>query len=124
MLKSKDRCKYIDNYGFNNENTFWKVITPEAAHKAFSGFGELFIGKPNEIHSGSYISFRVNSEDEANSLHSYLQTKFATHILSIRKISQHIHKDTCKWILLVPLDRIWTDDLVCEYLKINKSLYM
>jgi hypothetical protein len=74
-LKSKDRCKYIDNYDFNNENTFWKVITPRAAHKAFSGFGELFIGKPNEIHTGSYISFRVNNENEAKSLLSYLQTK-------------------------------------------------
>lgn len=26
-LKSKDGCKYIDNYEFNETNTFWKVIT-------------------------------------------------------------------------------------------------
>lgn len=123
-LKSKDRCKYIDNYDFNEKNTFWKVITPEASFKAFSGFGEIFIGKPDEVHTGSYISFRVQSEEEAKSLLSYLNTKFANHILSVRKISQHINGDVCKWIPLVPLDRIWTDDVVCEYLKIENTIYI
>jgi site-specific DNA-methyltransferase (adenine-specific) len=123
MLKSKDRCKYIDEYDFNEKNTFWKVITPEANGKS-PRFGAMFIGKPYEIHTGSYISFRVENEEEAKSLLSYLQTKVVNHLLSVRKISQHIHKDTCKWIPLVPLDRIWTDDIVCEYLKIDKSLYM
>ena len=123
-FKSKDRCKYIDDYEFNEENSFWKVITTEAAFKAFSGFGERFIGKPKEVHSGSYISFRVNNEEEAKSLLSYLDTKFANHMLSVRKISQHINEDVCKWIPLVPLDRIWTDDNVCEFLKIKKNMYI
>jgi len=123
-LKSKDRCKYIDNYDFNEKKSFWKVITTRAAFKAFSGFGEKFIGKPNEVHTGSYISFRVNNEEEAKSLLSYLDTKFANHMLSIRKISQDISENTCKWIPLVPLDRIWTDDKICEYLKIEQSMYI
>ena len=123
-LKSKDRCKYIDNYDFNEINTFWKVITARASFKAFSGFGEKFIGKPNEVHTDSYISFRVNNEDEAKSLLSYLETKFANHMLSIRKISQDISENTCKWIPLVPLDRIWTDDKVCEYFKIEQTMYI
>jgi site-specific DNA-methyltransferase (adenine-specific) len=124
LKQSKDRCKYIDNYEFTESNTFWKVITTEAAHGAFSGFSEKFIGKPDEIHTGSYISFRVNNEDEAKSLLSYFDTKFANHMLSIRKISQHINGNVCKWIPLLPLDRTWSDDTVCEYLKIDKSLYM
>jgi site-specific DNA-methyltransferase (adenine-specific) len=123
-LKSKDRCKYIDDYTFNETNTFWKVITPRAAFGAFSGFGTKFIGNPNEIHTGSYISFRVNNEEEAKSLLSYLDTKFANYMLSIRKISQDISENTCKWIPLVPLDRIWTDEKVCEYLKIEKTMYV
>ena len=106
------------------KKSFWKVITPRAAFKAFSGFGEKFIGRPNEVHTGSYISFRVNNEDEAKSLLSYLDTKFANHILSIRKISQDISENTCKWIPLVPLDRAWTDDKVCEYLQIEQTMYM
>lgn len=123
-LKSKDRFKYIDSYDFDENNTFWKVITARAAFKAFSGFGEKFIGKPNEVHTGSYISFKVNNEEEAKSLLSYLNTKFANHMLSIRKISQDISENTCKWIPLVPLDRNWNDDSVCEYLNIKQNIYM
>lgn len=123
-LKSKDRCKYIDSYEFNETNTYWKIITSRAAFGAFSGFGAKFIGNPQEVHTGSYISFRVNNEDEAKSLLSYLDTKFANHMLSIRKISQDISENTCKWIPLVPLDRIWTDDKVCDYLNIEQTIYM
>jgi hypothetical protein len=123
LQKSKDRCKYISTYDFDDKNTFWKVITAEANGK-MPNFGFKIIGKPNEVHTGSYISFRVNNEDEAKSLLSYLDTKFANYMLSVRKISQHINGDVCKWIPFVPLDRIWTDDKVCEYLKIEKSIYI
>jgi site-specific DNA-methyltransferase (adenine-specific) len=123
LQKSKDRCKYIDTYEFNEKNTFWKVITARANGKK-PIFGAKFVGKPNEVHTGSYISFRVNDEDEAKSLLSYLDTKFANHMLSIRKISQDISENTCKWIPFVPLDRIWSDEKVCEYLKIEQTMYI
>ena len=123
LQKSKDRCKYIDTYEFNEKNTFWKVITAEANGKS-PNFGFKTVGKPNEVHTGSYISFRVNNEEEAKSLLSYLDTKFANHMLSVRKISQHINGDVCKWIPLVPFDRIWSDDKVCEYLKIDQTMYI
>jgi site-specific DNA-methyltransferase (adenine-specific) len=122
LQKSSDRCKYIDDYNFNETNTFWKVITARANGKN-PNFGAKFVGNPTEIYTDSYISFRVNNEDEAKSLLSYLETKFANHMLSIRKISQDISENTCKWIPLVPLDRIWTDDKVCEYLKIEQNMY-
>lgn len=123
LKQSKDRCKYIDTYEFNEKNTFWKVITARANGKS-PKFGEKFIGNLYEVHTGSYISFRVNNEDEAKSLLSYLETKFANHMLSIRKISQDISENTCKWIPLVPLDRTWTDEKVCEYLKIEQTMYI
>jgi site-specific DNA-methyltransferase (adenine-specific) len=123
LQKSKDRYKYLENFEFNEKNTFWKVITARANGKS-PNFGAKFIGNPNEVHTGSYISFRVANEEEAGSLLSYLETKFANHMLSIRKISQDISENTCKWIPLVPLDRIWTDDAVCEYLKIDQTMYI
>jgi hypothetical protein len=70
-----------------------------------------------------HVEFK-NLEEEAKSLLSYLDTKFANHMLSIRKISQDISKNTCKWIPLVPLDRIWNDNEVCEYLNIEKDMYI
>lgn len=71
----------------------------------------------------TYISFKVNNENEAKSLLSYLRCKLPNVILGLRKISQHINKDinkdTCKWIPLVPLDREWTDDMVYEYFNLT-----
>lgn len=123
-LKSNLRHKYIREFEFTDENTYWKVITVEAFDKEFSGFGDIFIGNPYEVHTGTYISFIVASEFEALSLQSYLQTSFANYMLSIRKISQHIHKDTLKWIPLLPLDRIWNHDMVCDYLRLDSNLFI
>jgi hypothetical protein len=118
--KSKDRIKYIDEYKFNENNTFWKVIVTEASA---NDFGEMFIGKPKEVHSGSYVSFKVNNENEAKSLLSYLKTNFANYMLQIRKTSQHKNGKTIKWIPLLPLDREWYDDEVSKYLDIDKNLW-
>ena len=108
---SKDRIKYTDDYVFNEKNRFWKVITSRA-NGGKPNFGAILIGKPNEIHTGSYISFKVKSEEEAKSLKSYLETKFSNYMLSIRKVSQDISGNTCKWIPLVPLDRTWDDEKI------------
>jgi hypothetical protein len=119
-FKSKNRYTHIDSYNFNETNTFWKVITARANGKR-PNFGVKFIAKPNEVHTGSYISFKVNNEEEAKSLLSYLETKFANYMLSIRKISQDISKNTCKWIPLVPLTKIWSDKDVYDYFKLTEE---
>jgi hypothetical protein len=43
---------------------FYKVITAMANGKN-GCFGNIFIGDTNEVHTGSYISFRVNNKNEA-----------------------------------------------------------
>ena len=122
VSQQKGFVKYIDknelSYNYNN----WKVITPEAAHGAYSGFGNTFIGKPNEVCSQTYIFFEVKNEEEAKSLKSYLQTIFANYMLSIRKNSQHISNKTCEWIPLVPLDRIWTDNEVKKHFEFTDEI--
>lgn len=52
---------------------------------------------------------------------SYLNTNFANKLLSIRKISQHINPDTCKWIPMVPFDREWTDNQLYEYFNLTEE---
>jgi site-specific DNA-methyltransferase (adenine-specific) len=118
-LKSKKRYKFIDNY--ENTNNFWKVITPRAAFGAYSGFGYKQISNPNEIYTDSYISFRVDNKSQAESLLSYLNTTFVNYLLSVRKISQDISKNTCKWIALVPLNKIWSNEEVYDYFKLTKG---
>ena len=114
----------MDNLDVKENEKFWKVITPTANGKALSGFGYKIICNPEQIHSGSYFSFRINNEEEAKYLLSYLDTKFANHLLSTRKISQQVNKRSCLYIPLVPLDRIWDDESVCDYFDIQKDMYM
>ena len=96
----------------------WQIITPSAAHGAYSGFANLILGKPDDVYSETYISFSVQTEQEANSLLSYMKCRLPNMLLSIRKISQNISKETCKWIPMPPLNRIWTDDEVYKHFNL------
>jgi hypothetical protein len=122
------KCYVSQMKGFNkyikretikeNKIGSWQIITPSAAHGAFSGFGNLIVGSPDEVYSETYISFAINTEAEATSLYSYMNCRLPNMLLSIRKISQNISNDTCKWIPLPPLNKEWTDDEVYKHFNL------
>lgn len=121
VSQQKGFIKYIKKTEINKESNFFKVIVTEASFGANSGFGNIFIGYPYEIYSGSYISFKVSNENEAKSLLSYMKLKLSNFLLSLRKASQHTNESTCKWIPLPPLDRIWNDEEVYKYFKLDEE---
>jgi len=121
VSQQKGFTKYIDKKEIKREYNFYKVITTEAAFEANSGFGNTFVGNSNEVHTGSYISFKVSNEKEAKSLVSYMKCKLPNFMLSLRKISQHINEITCKWIPLPTLDKEWTNDEVYKYFKLTSE---
>lgn len=119
VSKQNGFLKYVDPAVVSNPSPSWKVLTTAAAHMAGSGFGNIFVATPDSIHTDSYVSFNTASEQEAHSLASFLKTKLANRILGLRKPSQHVNGDTCKWIPLPPLDRIWSDDDVNAYYNLT-----
>ena len=121
VSQQKGFIKYIDKNELKKDYKTYKIITTRASYKGKSGFGNIFIGYPNEIHSSSYISFNVNNEIEAKSLLSYLKCKLPNLLLSLRKISQDINEHTLKWVPLVPLDREWTNEEIYKYLNLNEK---
>ena len=74
------------------------MITVTASTANNDCFGNMFIGNMDDIHSESYISFNVNSKLEAESLLSYLKTRFSNFLLKLRKVTHNISSSTCKWI--------------------------
>jgi len=118
-IKCKSRKKYLSNYEYKDKQT-WKVIT-SSANGDKPNFGFMSISSPNEIYTNSYIGFRAKNKEEAESILSYLKCKLPNHMLGIRKISQHINTDTCKWIPKVPFDRIWNDNDVMEYFGLSED---
>jgi len=113
--------KYIDKKEIKTDISKYKVITPDGAFTANSGFGNTFIGNPNEVHCKTYISFEIDTEIEAKSLLSYMKCRLPNFMLSIRKNSQHTSASTCKWIPLPPLNKEWTDDEVYKYFNLSEK---
>jgi len=119
-LKKYIKKEYISK-NIKNLNG-WKVFTARSSTKGGEGFGKYFYsGKPNEICNQSYVVFLTKSEDENLSLIQYLKTNFVNTLLSLRKITQDIKPDTCKWIPIVPFDREWTDEELYEYFELSED---
>ena len=121
VSKQKGFCKYIKKSELTKKYDNYKIILARAAHEHGSGFGNIFIGTPQEVHCKTYISINVKNKDQAKSLKSYLECRVPNFLLSLRKISQDISESTLKWIPLVPLDRIWSDKLIYKYLKLSND---
>jgi hypothetical protein len=118
VSKIKGFIKFIDVNKITQEYNYWKVITPTGCHKAYSGFGEIYILNDKEIHTTSYIQFKVNNENEAKSLLSYMKCRLPNFMLSLRKNSQLISENTCKWIPLPPLNKEWTDEEIYKHFNL------
>jgi site-specific DNA-methyltransferase (adenine-specific) len=121
VSQQKGFIKYIDKNEINKDTKSYKVITARAAFGANSSFGNTFIGNPNEVHTKSYISFNISSENEAKSLLSYMKCKLPNLLLSLRKSSQDISEATCKWIPLPSLNKDWTDDMIYKYYNLSEN---
>jgi site-specific DNA-methyltransferase (adenine-specific) len=96
----------------------WKVLVP----KAGSGAGTIpdyVLGTPKIVSSPSvctqtFLFFYVGSEEEADSIRSYLGTSFLRFLVSLRKITQDATKSTYNWVPIQPWDRLWTDEVLFE----------
>ena len=121
VSKQKGLTKFVDINKITQDYKYWKIITPTGSHKAYSGFGDIYILNDKEIHTTSYVQFKVNGENEAKSLASYMRCRLPNFMLSLRKNSQLICESTCKWIPLPPLNKEWTDDEVYKHFKLSED---
>ena len=122
--KQSDRLyEYVDKSLINKPYLYDKVITPRAAHKGNSCFGNIIVAEKESVHSTTYLHFRVDSSRAAISLWSYLNNcKLPNFLLSIMKRTQDISNKSLSLIPLPPLDRVWTDEEVYQYYKFDNNL--
>lgn len=118
--KGKGFDKWVDKKDVKKLDSKYRVATPRA-NGDNPRFGNLFIIEPNECVSDSYITFYVDTRKEVESLLSYLKCNLTNYLLSLRKISNTVKPDTCKWIPIVPFDREWTDELLFEYFNLTED---
>lgn len=120
----KGFVKYVDekNIVSYDKNQYFKVLTARAHKGGGSGFGNMFTSTPDEVYTNSYISFVTKSQEESESLLSYMRCKLPNVMLGLRKISQDISEKTCKWIPIVPFDRVWDDNEVNKFFKLSPNM--
>lgn len=100
----------------------WKVLMPKAGPGNSGGhvIPDMVLSKPVIAEPGSVCTLShvvvgpVASEDEARSLASYLRTRFARFMVSLRKTSQDAPRSVYTWVPQQTWDRTWTDDLLFE----------
>ena len=77
--------------------------------------GQPLVAEAPSICTQSFLFAQVDSRSEAESVVSYLRTRFARFLISLRKITQDTTRDSYAWVPEQSWDRAWTDDAL--YLK-------
>ncbi|NMG54569.1 Eco57I restriction-modification methylase domain-containing protein [Aromatoleum aromaticum] len=102
----------------------WKLFLPVAGsgrERERSGvdlvLGPPIVGEPGSICTQTYlVAGPLGAELEARSVESYLRTRFARFLVSLRKPAQHVFRGMYRWVPIQPWDRTWTDtDLYKKY---------
>jgi len=84
--------------------------------------GRPFTVGPNTACTQTYLVVgRFDSVEEAESVKSYLATRFARFLVSLRKITQHTKPDTYLWVPQQSWDRIWTDKELYKKYQFSKE---
>jgi len=104
-----------------NKNTHlihvWKLFLPVAGsgrERERSGvdlvLGPSIVGEPGSVCTQTYlVAGPLDSKDEAHSVESYLQTRFARFLVSLRKPAQHAFRGMYRWVPVQTWNGDWTD---------------
>jgi len=69
----------------------------------------------------TYLFVYVNSKEAAESVESYVRTRFLRFLVSLRKITQHATRSTYTWVPQQRWDRIWTDAALYRKYNLTKE---
>ena len=105
----------------------WKILLPKAGSDGGQRLPDVVIGQPMIAEPGSictetYLAVGpFASKEEAESALSYLRTRFARFLISLRKISQDNISSTFLWVPQQAWDRAWTDEELYKKYGITKA---
>jgi site-specific DNA-methyltransferase (adenine-specific) len=104
----------------------FKVFVP----KAYNGgpriphriIGPAFVGETGSVCTQSYLAIGpFDSQLAADSLLTYMNTRFFRFLLSLRKISQDAMRATYRWVPQQSWDQVWTDKELYKKYKLTKD---
>lgn len=98
----------------------WKILIPAAGFES-QILPTLVLSSIRRASNPSactqtYLFLAATSEAEADSMDSYVETRFFRFLVWLRKVSQHATRSTYTWVPQQSWDRLWTDvDLYEKY---------
>jgi site-specific DNA-methyltransferase (adenine-specific) len=102
----------------------WKLFLPKTGsgrERERSGVDLVLsppiIGEPGSVCTQTYLVVGpLSSKVKAKSVESYLRTRLARFLVSLRKPAQDVFRGMYRWVPVQPWDRTWTDaDLYKKY---------
>lgn len=103
----------------------WKVMVPaaygERGARPAKILGPTFVAPSPSVCTQTYLFFYVDNKRQAESLASYIETRFFRFLVSLRKITQHATRATYTWVPVQSWDRNWTDDMLYRKYKITRD---
>ncbi len=104
----------------------WKVLLPKAGSDGGQKIPDAVLGKPmiagpNSVCSQTYLFLSVDSEAEAKSVNSYVQTKFFRFLVSLRKITQDALRPMYQWVPQQDWSKTWSDSALYEKYKLTEE---
>lgn len=93
----------------------WKVLLVKAhgtsGREDTTILGEPVLAAPGSACTETYLVIgRTKDEKKSRYLAAYMRTRFVRFLVSLRKITQNITRDSYKFVPQLPMDREWTDD--------------
>lgn len=113
-----ERSAIMSNVGWVDK---WKVLLVKAhgtsGRDDVTILGEPVVAGPGTACTETYLVIGVvDSEAEAKNLASYMRTRFVRFLVSLRKITQNITRDSYLFVPRLSMDQVWTDgDLYERY---------
>ncbi len=107
-----ERSAITSNVGWVDR---WKVLLVKAhgtsGRDDVTILGEPIVAGPGTACTETYLVIGVcASEAESRNLALYMRTRFVRFLVSLRKITQNITRDSYRFVPLLPMNRIWTDE--------------
>lgn len=103
----------------------WKVMIPKAygerGTRPATVLGPSLIAASPSVCTQTYLFFYVGSKAEAESLNTYLRTRFFRFLVSLRKITQDATRSTYTWVPQQAWDRKWTDEALYKKYKLTQE---
>jgi hypothetical protein len=118
-----DRSAITSNEGWIDR---WKVLLVKAhgtsGRDDVTILGVPVVAGPGTACTETYLVIDVcDTESEARNLGAYMRTRFVRFLVSLRKITQNITRDSYRFVPALPMNRVWTDEDLYERYSISSD---